>query len=115
MANIFPTMDEINKLKVQPTEGERKLLNYLIQNLHKDIEIFYQPFLDGDRPDIVLIQRGIGATIIEVKDWDLKKYNISIQDEWSIKSKNQKIKSPFAWLIIPMKSNTLMEIRIGMD
>ena len=48
----------------------------IIKKFDDDVEIFFQPFLNGDRPDIILLKRGIGATIIEVKDWDLRNYKI---------------------------------------
>ncbi|MCT7535859.1 WYL domain-containing protein [Aliarcobacter cryaerophilus] len=95
MAKIYPTIENIQRLKVKPTDGERYLIDYLIKKFDDDVEIFFQPFLNGDRPDIVLLKRGIGATIIEVKDWDLKNYKIDQSNQWYLKSNNQKIKSPF--------------------
>jgi len=95
MAKIFPTIENIKRLKVKPTEGELYLIEYLLSNFSDDIEIYFQPFLNGDRPDIILLQKGIGATIIEVKDWNLNNYFIDENNQWHLKSNSQKIKSPF--------------------
>ncbi len=68
MAKIFPTFENIERLKVQPTEGELFLLKYLEEKFPDDVEVYFQPFLNGDMPDIILLKKGVGATIIEVKD-----------------------------------------------
>lgn len=94
MAKIFPTIENIKRLKVKPTEGELYLIEYLLSNLSDDIEIYFQPFLNGDRPDIILLQKGIGATIIEVKDWNLNSYFVDENNKWHLKSNDVIIKSP---------------------
>ena len=40
MAIIFPTLENIKRLKVKPTEGEWFLINYLIDNLPDEVEIY---------------------------------------------------------------------------
>ncbi|WP_292469407.1 nuclease-related domain-containing DEAD/DEAH box helicase [Methanolobus sp.] len=72
MANLYPSLENINRLKVPPTEGELFLLTFLKDNLEDDFEVYFQPYLNGDRPDIVLMKEKSGAMIIEVKDWNLK-------------------------------------------
>ena len=67
MAKIFPSIENINRLKVPPTDGEWYLLKYLIKYLPESIEIYFQPFINGDKPDIILLQKGAGVSIIEVK------------------------------------------------
>ena len=37
-------------------------------------EIFFQPSLNGDKPDIAILEENFGLMIIEVKDWDLRSY-----------------------------------------
>ncbi|KIM07081.1 MAG: hypothetical protein KU38_11180 [Sulfurovum sp. FS08-3] len=95
MAQIFPTLENIRRLKVQPTEGEWFLINYLIENLSNDIEIYFQPFLNGDMPDIIVMQKDVGVTIIEVKDWNLQLYSIDENNKWHLKENNALLKSPF--------------------
>jgi hypothetical protein len=96
MAKIFPTLENIKRLKIQPTEGEWFLINYLVDNFDDNVEIFVQAFLNGDRPDIILIQKNVGVTVIEVKDWNLESYLIDENNKWHLK-KNRivTLKSPF--------------------
>ena len=95
MAVLYPTLENIKRLKQEPTTGEWFLLNYLIENLSDEIEIYFQAFLNGDRPDIILMQKGVGVTVIEVKDWNLSSYTIDENNHWSLRSDGTKIKSPF--------------------
>ncbi len=95
MAIIFPTLDNIQRLKQKPTEGEWFLINYLITHLPNEVELYFQPFLNGDRPDIILMQKGRGVTVIEVKDWNLSSYIINAKNQWSLSTDGTKIRSPF--------------------
>jgi len=70
------------------------LLNHLIETMGNDVEIYFQPFLNGDRPDIVLMDKNYGV-IIEVKDWSFSSYEIDENNKWYVKKISQKIKSPF--------------------
>ena len=92
MAKVFPDWENINRLRVQPEEGERYLLEYLECHLSDDYEIFFNPFLDGDRPDIIILRKSYGAVVIEIKDWDLRSYNVDAINSWFVKS--SKIRSP---------------------
>lgn len=94
MALLYPKYEEILNLKVPPTQGELKLLNFLKDNLNDEYEIFFQPFLNGDCPDIVVMRKGGGVLIIEVKDWNLKSYSTDGQQNWFVKHNKSKIKSP---------------------
>ncbi len=71
---IFPSWDQIRSLKTPLTNGELTLATYLDQNLPPMWEIYIQPFFNGDRPDIVIINPQIGVMIFEVKDWNAKCY-----------------------------------------
>ena len=70
MAQLFPALEQVRQFKVCPEEGELHLLDFLDQTLGNDYEVYFQPFLNGDRPDIVVMRRGSGVLLIEVKDWD---------------------------------------------
>lgn len=96
MAKLYPDIQTIKKLHQPPTEGELKLLNFFDENLSNDFEVFFQPFLNGDKPDIVLLKRNGGAIIIEVKDWDLSHYYIDENTDWRIKKNDAFIKSPLS-------------------
>jgi len=95
VAKLYPPIENINRLKVKPTDGEMFLLNYLVENLADDVEVYFQPFLNGDRPDIILMEKKSGVTIIEVKDWNLKSYTIDIDNKWYLQNIDLCIKSPF--------------------
>ncbi len=99
MAQIFPSLEQIPNLRQQPTLGESHLINFLVNNLDDSYEIYFQPFLNGDRPDIVLMRRNSGVMIIEVKDWHLEHYKLNKKKQWLVTQDGNKwhsIKSPIA-------------------
>ena len=84
MAVLYPSLENINRLKVKPTEGELHLVEYLEKNLDDTYEIFFNPFLDGDRPDLIILKEGCAAFVVEVKDWDLDNYRIDGKNDWYV-------------------------------
>lgn len=84
MAIIYPDIENIQRLKVPPTSGEWNLTNYLKDHLDDTYEVFFNPHLDGDRPDIIILKEHCSAFIIEVKDWDLKSYKITENNRWEV-------------------------------
>ncbi len=84
MAVIYPTMENVQRLKVEPTDGEWHLLKFLKDNLDDSYEVFFNPYLDGDRPDIVILKKDVSAYIIEIKDWSLGSYRVGIDDAWKV-------------------------------
>ncbi|MEL4241580.1 NERD domain-containing protein/DEAD/DEAH box helicase [Shewanella xiamenensis] len=96
MAKFYPTIENISRLKVKPTEGELHLLNYLEEHLDDSFEVFFNPFLDGDRPDFIIIREGVAIFVIEVKDYNLDNYEIDSFNKWSVKYTNgqSRISSP---------------------
>lgn len=100
MAIIYPTLDQIQLLKVKPTEGEWRLLNFLSTLLDDTFEVYFQPYLNGDNPDIIIMREKSGVMIIEVKDWHLEHYELSPNRNWELKHKDnlfgrkQIVKSP---------------------
>ena len=95
MAQLFPSHENIKRLKVPPTEGEKFLLKHLEETLADDVEIYFKPFLNGDIPDIVLMQKGLGVAIIEVNEWSLEDYEVDSLNRWYFKANQEQIKSPF--------------------
>ena len=93
MAKLFPNLATIKKLKPYPTEGELAIVNFLEKTLDDDYEIYFQPFVNGDQPDLVLINKNAGALIIEVKDWHLKHYTVD-KKQWRVRQNGAIIKSP---------------------
>jgi len=96
MANLYPSLENIERLKVQPTEGEYHLLNYLNEHLDDSYEVYFNPFLDGDRPDFIIVKEGVAIIVIEVKDYDLTKYQVNTYNQWSVQSSqgSSRIASP---------------------
>jgi nuclease-related domain protein len=97
MARVYPAFETIKKFKQRPTEGELRLLEFLMENLDDDYEIFFNPYLNGDRPDVIVFRYGYGLLIFEVKDWNLSNYLIDKQSEhnvWIYKEARSKVKSP---------------------
>ncbi len=82
MAKIYPDLANINRLTVPPTDGERHLLMVLKDMLDDSYDIYFNPYLDGDRPDIIVLKPGCGALIIEVKDWNLNNHRVDINSRW---------------------------------
>ncbi len=124
MATLLPTLDQIDTLKVKPTPGERKLLHFLGSTLDDTFEVYFQPYLNGDNPDVIVLRENSGAMIIEVKDYDLDCYELSENRNWVLKKianklgTKQVIKSPIQQ-VFEYKENlynlhieTLLEKRI---
>ena len=99
MAIIYPKYETIIEMKVPPTQGELKMIDFLLQNLDDEYEIYFQPFLNGDCPDIILMRKGGGILIIEVKDWYLDKYYLDYKKRWFVKYNNTIIKSPISQVL----------------
>ena len=96
MATLFPDLKTVKKLQQKPTEGELVLLDFLIKHLDHKFEIYYQAFINGDKPDIVILKKRVGVLIIEVKDWNLDNYYIDEHTDWYLKENDTKIKSPLS-------------------
>lgn len=96
MARLFPDINSIKNLHQKPTEGEIVLLDFLARNLADDFEVYFQPFINGDKPDIVILKKNGGAAIIEVKDWNLDNYYIDENTDWYLKKNDCKLKSPLS-------------------
>ena len=72
---IYPPWDKIQNLHDPLTEGEEKLARFLDDTLPEEWDIFVQPYLNGNRPDIVVFNPQIGVMVYEVKDWNLSFYH----------------------------------------
>jgi Ni2+-binding GTPase involved in maturation of urease and hydrogenase len=94
MAKLYPDLETIMEHKVKPEPGELHLLKYLINNLDNSFEIYFNPMLNGDRPDVVILRKGYGVLIIEVKDYNLDSYELDNRKNWILKYNRARIKSP---------------------
>ena len=96
MAKLYPPLDVIKKRKPEATPGERALLSFLLHNYNNDYDIFFQPFLNGDLPDVILMRKGGGVMVFEVKDWNLSNYHINEVGKWIVNANNSvETKNPF--------------------
>lgn len=91
MAKIYPSLDEIKNFKPAPTTGEWKLLHFFNDNYDDSYEVFFQPFLNEARPDIVVMRRGCGVMIFEVKDWNLSNYYSTPTGTWVVKANGEEM------------------------
>ncbi len=103
MAILYPNIETIKKMKPEPEKGEMRLLLFLLDALDDKYEIFFQPYLNGDRPDIVVVRKDTGILIIEVKDWDLTRYKVNDRGQWLLSNETQ-IRSPFFRLCITKRT-----------
>lgn len=94
MATFFPSIEKIKKLKVQPTAGEMALMNFLWKVLDDSYEVYFNPYLNGDRPDILIMRRGNGVMVIEVKDWNLDNFELNERKKWVYTPNGSVVKSP---------------------
>lgn len=94
MATFIPSFDKIQKLKVPPTEGELALLTFLDRVLDETYEVYFNPYLNGDRPDVLVMRRGNGVIVFEVKDWNLNNFSIDERKKWRYIPNDSVVKSP---------------------
>ncbi len=97
MAIFDPSINDILIGKVKPEPGELHLLRFLEKTLDDNYEVYSNPYMNGDRPDIIIIKPNQGILIIEVKDYQLHHYEIDSKTKnWIVKSNGGKypIKSP---------------------
>lgn len=121
MARIYPNWDTIQGLHQPPTAGELTMLKFLDDNLGDEYEVFFNAYLNGDRPDIVLMRKGGGILIIEVKDWNLDLYQVTEDKHWEVLTSEmnwQGVKSPFSQVfkykhnLFDLHSKALLRARI---
>lgn len=94
MAIFYPPFEQIYKLKVPPTKGETTLLRFLNKVLDDTYEVYFNPYLNGDRPDLIIMREGNGVMIIEVKDWDLNNFRLNEKKKWVYIPNDAVVKSP---------------------
>lgn len=94
MAIFYPSLENIARLKVPPTEGEQTLLDFLGRVLDDSYEVYFNPYLNGDRPDVLIMRMGNGVLIIEVKDWNLNYFTLNEKKKWVYTPNGSVVKSP---------------------
>lgn len=69
---VSPDRCDLPLLKPPLQPGERLVFEFFDQLLPVEWEIYLQPFLNGQRPDFVLLHPEKGVAVFEVKDWDFR-------------------------------------------
>lgn len=110
MATFYPSLETIAKFKVPPTEGERTLLDFLGKVLDDSYEIYFNPYLNGDRPDVLIMRKGNGVLVIEVKDWNLNNFTLNEKKRWIYKPNSSLVKSPIDQVL--KYKNNLYELHV---
>lgn len=110
MAIFIPSIEQINKFKVPPTEGEKTLLTFLGSALDDSYEVYFNPYLNGDRPDVVIMRKGNGVMIIEVKDWNLANFTLNEKKKWVYTQNNSIVKSPIEQVL--RYKNNLFDLHV---
>jgi len=92
MSNIFPQYTKISF----ETDGEEKIFNLILSKLPSDWYIFYEPSINGRKPDFIILNRNFGIAILEVKDFTRKTIRKMDHFYWTIRVNNsfKEIKSP---------------------
>lgn len=94
MPIFYPDLEKIQSFRVRPTEGEWTLLAFLNNTLDDSFEVYFNPFLNGDRPDVLIMRKGYGVMIIEVKDWNLNNFKLDDKKKWIYIPNGSVVKSP---------------------
>lgn len=94
MAQFFPSIETIERFKTPPTEGEWALLRFLEINLDDSFEVYFNPYLNGDRPDVIIMRKGYGVMVVEVKDWNLNNFALDNMRRWVYTPNGSLVKSP---------------------
>lgn len=94
MAIFYPSLEKISMFKVPATVGEWTLLEFLKNCLDDSFEVYFNPFLNGDRPDVLIMRKGYGVMIIEVKDWNLNNFRLNEKEKWIFIQNGSVVKSP---------------------
>lgn len=91
MAKFYPPLNVVKNFKVPPTEGEWKLLEFLGATYDDEYEVFFQPYLNEARPDVIVMRKGGGVLIVEVKDWNLSNYKSTGTGTWIVRGNDERM------------------------
>jgi hypothetical protein len=94
MAKVFRSVEQIRKFTPAAEPGELVLMEFLARELDDRYEVFFQPTMDGDKPDVVILRQRWGVAIVAVKDWDLGSYDFTREGVCRVKSDGALLPSP---------------------
>jgi len=99
VAIFSPSFEQMMQFIPPPEQGELAFLTFVAEQLDDTYEVFFQPMLDGDRPDIVILRRNSGVAIVEVKDWTLVSYASTSDGRWMLRSNGEEVLSPISQVV----------------
>lgn len=73
---VSPPLPVLQQRGSMLNDSERLVLSWLDKSLPPETEIYCEPDFMGVRPDFVLLDRKRGVTVLEVKHWELSKYQL---------------------------------------
>ncbi|MDC0429583.1 NERD domain-containing protein [Phycisphaerales bacterium] len=77
---IDPPRADFGLLPTPLTAGELEVVDFLDHHLSEEWELYVQPFLNGLRPDVVVLHPRLGIAVFEVKDWDFNALHYFVED-----------------------------------
>ncbi len=80
------------------TAGERTLFGTLKDHLPDDYIVYYEPDINGRRPDFVIIGPDLGLVVLEVKDYTVNTLHELYPEEWRIHTSGgslETVKNPY--------------------
>lgn len=77
---VSPPINQFEKLRQPLTDGEQIVFDFFNTYLPIEWEIYLQPYLNGLRPDFVLLNPQVGIAVFEVKDWNLQAMSYNVQE-----------------------------------
>lgn len=96
MAQFIPSLDSVLLSKDSPTEEEKNFLRHL-SNFDNSLEVYYHPYLNEDKPDIVLMRKGYGAVIVEISTLTTNDFVLTGNGEFAISTSKDNLQ------IIPLE------------
>jgi len=72
---IIQDNEFLQKVPKNTVEILQKLVIYLDQQLNRDWDIYVYPFMNGDRPDLVLFNPHVGIQFIEIIEGKYQDYS----------------------------------------
>ena len=88
---IDPPKDQWRRLPTPLMPGEDTVYNLFNDTLPLDWEMYIQPYLNGLRPDLVLLNPNAGIAVFEVKDWIFSTIEKCVKSEYRIQNPLEKI------------------------
>lgn len=83
MAQFIPSLNSVLLSKDSPTEEEKTLLRHL-SNFDNSLEVYYHPYLNEDKPDMILMRKGYGAVIVEISTLTANDFMLTENGEFAI-------------------------------